>query len=253
MSSTSCQASAAPPPPKKAPKTTDIPEKKEFQADCLCLRVVSLRAKATAICSLMTGSAFHVRESDTDARADAEAMSSSVGIMAALLLALCVPVLFDSVYGVQTNSYMVTDPAWIGITYFFFLTMATFLFAFSVVCAILTILVTRQLSSQSESRLLFKIARAEFIMPVQHVTFGLMSMVTAFAFWLYIVFFDKSAVVECGEPSSTSTSALLSLNVSSDAAHSREKCSWYPELFIAIACWFIPVSMMTLNSATNVR
>jgi len=212
---------------------------------------VSLRAKAIAFLSLMTGSAFEIRGSDEDARADAESTSTSVGLIAALVLTLVVPLAFDSIYGVQTNAYMVTDPAWVGIIYFFFLTMAAILFAISVGFAILSILVTRQLSTPSEGRYLFTIARAEFIRPVQYLLFGLLTLSIALTLFLIIAFFNLSAVDEC-EPSLPSTSALLSLNVSSDTAHSQGKCRWYPELFIAIGCGFFISGMMTLNSATKV-
>ena len=212
---------------------------------------VSLRAKAIAFLSLMTGSAFEIRGSDEDARADAESTSTSVGLIAALVLTLVVPLAFDSIYGVQTNAYMVTDPAWVGIIYFFFLTMAAILFAISVGFAILTILVTRQLSTPSEGRYLFTIARAEFIRPVQYLFFGLLTLLIALTLFLIIAFFNLSAVDEC-EPALPSTSALLSLNVSSDTAQSQGKCRWYPELFIAICCGIGGIGMMALNSATKV-
>ena len=213
---------------------------------------VSLRAKAVAFLSLMTGSAFHIVENDADARADAEVMNTNVGLTSALLLTLVVPVLLDSIYGPETNAHMVTDPAWVGISFFFLLAMATVFFGMSVAFAILTILVARQLSTPSESRYLFTIARAEFVRPVQYIISGMILLLSALGLWLIIAFFNLSAVDEC-EPSLPSTSALsiLSLNVSSDT-HSQE-CRWYPELFIAIACGGFPLSMMFLNSATNVR
>jgi len=211
---------------------------------------VSLRAKAIAFLSLMTGSAFEIRGSDEDARADAESTSTSVGLIAALVLTLVVPLAFDSIYGVQTNAYMVTDPAWVGIIYFFFLIIAALFFGISVGLAILTILVTRQLSTPSESSYLFNIARAEFGRPVQYVVVGWNFMIVAVTLWLIIAFFNLNAADECEPSRLPSTSALLSLNVSSDT-HSRE-CRWYPELFIAICCGIGGIIMMALNSATKV-
>ena len=216
---------------------------------------VSLRAKAVAILSVMTGSAFHIIvpvENDADAKADAELMSTNVALTSALLLTLVVPIVFDSIYGAQTNAHMVTDPAWVGISFFFLLFMATLFFWMSVAYAILTILVTRRLSTPSESRYLFTIARAEFVRPVQYAISGSILLLSALLLFLIIAFFNLSAVDEC-EPSLPSSSALsiLSLNVSSDT-HSQE-CRWYPELFIALACGGFSLAMMFLNSASNVR
>jgi hypothetical protein len=212
---------------------------------------VSLKAKAYAFLSMITGSAFSDGDHIADARAQVMTRSSNVGLIAALFLTIVVPIMYDAIYGAQTNAYMITDPACVVISYFFLLAMLSWAFAMTSLFAILIILVTNQLSTPSEGRYLFTIARAEFIRPVQYLLFGLLTLSIALTLFLIIAFFNLSAVDEC-EPSLPSTSALLSLNVSSDTAHSQGKCRWYPELFIAIGCGFFISGMMTLNSATKV-
>ena len=113
--------------------------------------------------------------------------------------------------------------------------MATVFFGMSVAFAVLTILVARQLSTPSESRYLFNIARAEFARPVQYVVIGWNFMIVAITLWLIISFFNLSAADEC----------------SSDT-HSQE-CRWYPELFIALICGVNVMSFHAMNNALKVR
>ena len=212
---------------------------------------VSLKAKAYAFLSLITGSAFSDGDRVADARAQVMTRSSNVGLIAALFLTIVVPIMYDAIYGVQTNAYMITDPAWVGISYFFLLAMSSWAFAMTCLFAILIILVTNQLSTPSESSYLFNIARAEFGRPVQYVVVGWNFMIVAVTLWLIIAFFNLNAADECEPSRLPSTSALLSLNVSSDT-HSRE-CRWYPELFIALLCGVNALSFHAMNSALKVR
>jgi hypothetical protein len=145
---------------------------------------------------------------------------------------------------------MITDPAWVGISYFFLLAMSSWAFAMTSLFAILIILVTNQLSTPSESSYLFNIARAEFGRPVQYVVVGWNCMIVAVTLWLIIAFFNLSAADEC-EPSLPSTSDLTSLNVSSDTQ--SQECKWYPELFIALLCGVNALSFHAMNSALKVR
>jgi hypothetical protein len=39
-------------------------------------------------------------------------------LIAALMLTIVVPIMYDAIYGAETNAYMVTDPAWVGVLYF---------------------------------------------------------------------------------------------------------------------------------------
>ena len=195
---------------------------------------VSLKAKAYALLSLMTGNAFSDND-NADARAQVITRSSNVGLIAALMLTIVVPIMYDAIYGAETNAYMVTDPAWVGVLYFFFLAMTSWAFAVTALFTILIILVTNQLSTPSESRYLFNIARAEFARPVQYVVIGWNFMIVAITLWLIISFFNLSAADEC----------------SSDT-HSQE-CRWYPELFIALICGVNVMSFHAMNNALKVR
>lgn len=211
---------------------------------------VSLKAKAYAFLSMITGSAFSDGDHIADARAQVMTRSSNVGLIAALFLTIVVPIMYDAIYGAQTNAYMITDPAWVGILYFFLLAMSSWAFAMTSLFAILIILVTNQLSTPSESSYLFNIARAEFGRPVQYVVVGWNCMIVAVILWLIIAFFNLSAADEC-EPSLPSTSDLTSLNVSSDTQ--SQECKWYPELFIALLCGVNALSFHAMNSALKVR
>ena len=80
----------------------------------------------------MTGNAFSDND-NADARAQVITRSSNVGLIAALFLTIVVPIMYDAIYGAETNAYMVTDPAWVGILYFFLLVSVLYIICYRVV------------------------------------------------------------------------------------------------------------------------
>lgn len=219
-----------------------------------------MRARLLALRSLMTGSMLKAGDSPiADVKTQTIDTSTNVGLMSALVLTIVVPIMFDAAPGAQTNSYMITNPEWVGTCYFAFGAVAAWLFAISTIFAILTILVVNETYSTVESQSLVIAAQAQFLRPIQYFVMGWSSMVFMLILWLAIISFDLAAVDECdkevSEPSSgpdtgitcdrypvTFGVTLLSINiVSVHAVHSAV------EVTPSLACRHVHASSMTCS------
>jgi len=83
-----------------------------------------------------------------DTREQTMNASMHLGLVSALILTTCVPLLMDAVPGEQTNGFMVTDPDWIGSVYFVATLNGAWSLALASCYAIVVLLVMNECSSE---------------------------------------------------------------------------------------------------------
>ena len=99
---------------------------------------LSIREYVQAAWSIATGQFMTVGDSPlADLKEQTTNMSTNIDLMSALVLTMIVPIMYDAGLGPQNNSYMVTDPFWVGSLYFALACSASWTFAISTVFAVL--------------------------------------------------------------------------------------------------------------------
>lgn len=106
---------------------------------------VSCIAKMYAVISLVTGNVVTTGDSPlADVKTQAISTSSNIGLLSALILTIIFPLTYDSVPGPESNSYMITDPEWVGAVYFYLGVTSSWALCMSVLFSILTLLIMNE-------------------------------------------------------------------------------------------------------------
>ena len=128
-----------------------------------------------------------------DTREQTMNASMHLGLVSALILTTCVPLLMDAVPGEQTNGFMVTDPDWIGSVYFVATLNGAWSLALASCYAIVVLLVMNECSSEEMGRYLVACAQDEIRVPIKMACFGWMCMIAMLILWLVITNFAFSS------------------------------------------------------------
>ena len=188
---------------------------------------ISMRARVLALWSFLTGNMLNTGDSPiADVKAQTIATSTNIALVSALILTVIVPIVLDAAPGTQTNSYMVTNPAWIGTSYFVSSIMAAWSFMISTMFAVLTILILNELHTKAECQYLVIVAQGQFIRPIQYFMLGLGFLIAALILWLTIVCFSLE-----DEEGRTRTCDDVATTNSSGAGD--PSCEWYTMTFVS--------------------
>ena len=112
-----------------------------------------------------------------------------LGLVSALILTICVPLLMDAVPGEETNGFMVTDPEWIGAVYFIAAVNSSWSLALATLYAIVVLLVMNECSSAEQGRYLVACAQDEILVPIKMAVWGWIFMIAMLILWLVITNF----------------------------------------------------------------
>jgi len=124
-------------------------------------------------------------------------VNTNTGLLAALVLTIVVPFLFDASTSPQTNAYIVTNPAWVGQVYF----TLGFYTALCLFCATLgsigIIILLNETTSEHECRYYVGIAQQEALYSVKMLVLGMAGVYGCFLLWLVIVNFQLNTSQDC--------------------------------------------------------
>ena len=189
---------------------------------------VSWKAKLYAAWSVITGKILSVGDSPlVDLKEQTITANTNVGLISALLLNMVFPSVLDA--AIQTNSYVVTQPEWVGKAYFALTTCSAWSLAMSTLFSILTIIVLNETSTAAESQYICTVAKSELTLPFKLTLFGWGNCCFALVLWLVIVCFNLSAIDEC----------------------STGKCGPFIYIFAIIFVLLNLISLYTFHNAVN--
>lgn len=161
---------------------------------------LSIREYVQAAWSIATGQFMTVGDSPlADLKEQTTNMSTNIGLMSALVLTMIVPIMYDAGLGPQNNSYMVTDPFWVGSLYFALACSASWTFAISTVFAVLNIMALNETGSSREANHFVMIASTELRTTSDLFTLSWVMLVGVVVLWASIVCFDLSGNEDCDE------------------------------------------------------
>ncbi|KAL1529484.1 hypothetical protein AB1Y20_000430 [Prymnesium parvum] len=193
---------------------------------------VPWRAKWHALASILSGRFLKTGDSPlANIKEQMICAATNVGLLAALLLTIVVPILFDVAYGIQTNALIMTHPLWLGQVYFVLLLASGWALFLSTMFSVLVILVLNETIKDAEARYLASVAHLKLLVPVYLFSLAFLLLLTALLIWLIISLFDLSNAEQCeGAPSD---------------------CKWYPWTFVTVMVVLQVLSFPTLDCAVK--
>ena len=201
---------------------------------------ITWQAKLHAAWAVLTGKMMSVGDSPlADLKDQTINANSNIGLIAALVLTMVVPLLFDAALGEQTNAYMVTRPAWVGTVYFAFAAASAWALAMSTLFSILTVLVLNETAGAAESHYLVHVAEVELSLPFKLTVIGWGSLVVVLVLWLVIVCFNLSAAGECA------------IGTSGVESSTEEQCGPFAHVFVTTLVVTQIISVYTVHHAIN--
>jgi hypothetical protein len=161
---------------------------------------VPISAKLQAAWSLATGKALSLGDSPlADVKDQGVQTNANIGLLAALMLTIVLPITMDASKSEQTNAYMITEPPALGQVTFVLLWMSSVSLLLATLGSVVAIIGFAQMNSRDEARYMSRIASSELLMPLKQLVIGMGAFLLATVCWMAIVMFGLDVIGDCGE------------------------------------------------------
>lgn len=153
---------------------------------------VPLRAKLSATIALGSGMVFTEGDDSPLANVKEQTISATtnLGLVAALVFTVVVPLLVDASPGQFTNGYIYTSPEWVGKLYFCVCAVCAWNLALVILFGIGVIMIMNETTHERESRYLGDLAGAELMIPYNLMVISFMLLLLLIALWATISLLD---------------------------------------------------------------